>query len=94
MPNCSGCKNLKVKKTKEGKVAGKLYFCELHHEYRYVNEKGCDKFEKNKKITKDIIKEIEEESKKYDDSPIMVGFYLTILIILIVLGLIMGVFHF
>lgn len=90
---CCSCKYLNENCKKEGKVSGCLYYCSKIKAYVNGASDSCDDycFEYGRKVyTRD---EIYNDGKTYYNDTTPVGFYLVILIILIILGLFLGVFN-
>lgn len=77
----------------EGRVNGSLYYCSKLKTYVNGASGSCDNYciDHGRKIyTRD---EIYDDGKKYYNDTTPVGFYLVVLIILIILGLFLGVFN-
>lgn len=90
---CCSCKYLNENKKIEGRVNGSLYYCSKLKTYVNGASGSCDNYfiDHGRKIyTRD---EIYDDGKKYYNDTTPVGFYLVVLIILIILGLFLGVFN-
>ena len=85
------CKYLDVNNKKEGKVNGCLYYCKLRQEYVYGCDGTCEKFENERRDSK-VIEKIYKEGKEYDDINASPEVLLIIIIILVIMGMVMGVF--
>lgn len=89
--NCVNCKYLDINNKKEGKVNGCLYYCKLRQEYVYGCDGTCEKFENERRDSK-VIEKIYQEGKEYDDINASPEALLIIIIILVIMGMVMGVF--
>lgn len=90
---CCSCKYLNENCKIEGRVNGSLYYCSKLKTYVNGASGSCDNYciDHGRKIyTRD---EIYDDGKKYYNDTTPVGFYLVVLIILIILGLFLGVFN-
>ena len=90
-PKCYKCKNLDVKKKTAGEESGAVYYCKKVKGNVNPASPGCDKFEDGKRDYYDD-KEILKDGKDYSNDTKSPMFYLIVFIILLVLGLILGVF--
>lgn len=90
--SCSSCKYLDGKNKCDGKVSGCKYYCSKVGGYVDGSSNGCDKYEKTYSRTNYECNKIYEEGKHFYNDNTSNGVYLVILIILIILGLILGVF--
>ena len=88
---CGQCVFLKEKYEKVGNGGGKKYYCEYLKDYVYGCS-SCSNFKSDKKRNGDKVKMIVEDGKEYDNG-IPVSLYFLLLLILIILGLILGVFQ-
>lgn len=89
--NCAYCDNLDPKKKVPGKVSGNLYYCKKLKTFVNPTMKGCEKYTKSKRKyyeSDDMLR----EGREYNNDIIPNGLYLAILIILIIIGLIFGLF--
>lgn len=84
------CANLDVKKKQPGKVSGNLYYCKKLKTYVNPSKFKCEKFSKDDKRLENH--EIYEDGKNYYNDNTPIGLYVFVLIVLIIVGLIMGVF--
>ena len=89
---CCSCKNLDPKKKSPGKANGNLYFCKKAKTFVYASSSKCKNFEKASGRKSYEIDEIYKESKLYDNDTTPLGLYVILLIVLVIVGLIMGVF--
>ena len=67
------------------------YFCKKNKVYVNAAKTTCEHYEKSYR-QKDLDSDIYEDSKEYYDNDTPLSFYIVILIVLIIIGLIMGVF--
>lgn len=89
---CAYCSCLEDKNKKEGCACGCLYYCKVKKEYIYATDMQCDHFKKTSRDEK-LIKNLLEESKVYDNFAISPEFLLLLFVILVIIGLIIGVFR-
>ena len=90
---CCSCKYLNENCKMEGKVSGSLYYCSKLKPSVNGASGRCANYciDHGRKVyTRD---EIYDDGKKYYNDTTPVGFYLVVLIILIILGLFLGVFN-
>ena len=92
MPYCYNCKYLDKEKKKQGKVDGNLYYCQKNKAYINAAKDTCPNFSKSERRSWEN-DEIYQDSKKYYDNDTPLGFYIFILVVLIILGLILNVFN-
>ena len=92
-PKCYKCKNLDAEKKSAGAASGNIYFCKKHKKYINPIDPGCDKFEESKR-KKEENEEILKDGKEYSNDTNSVGFLVLVFVILVILGLILGVFRF
>lgn len=90
---CSTCKYLNLKDGKDGRVAGRVYWCTLKKEYVRASDNACPNKEENN-LSSDKIAKIETEGKEYYNDITPVALYFIIAFILLIIGLFMGVFTF
>lgn len=91
---CSDCSNLDTKKKKAGKIRGNLYYCKKLKQYVNTTMYACEKFDKTYSRKKYENDEIYDDGKKFlDDDNTPVGLLVAVFFILLILGLIMGVFQ-
>jgi hypothetical protein len=90
MAGCNSCKNLKEKDRKEGNL-GAVYFCSKKKTY-VSGASVCDDYSED--IMRKTFKrdEIYRDGIKFSNDKTPIGAYVFVLIILVVLGLILGVF--
>lgn len=91
---CYNCSKLKASDKKEGKGNGTLYFCSKHKKYVSGASDGCDAYEYDimrKQTEKD---EIYKNGLNYSDDNTPISVYIGIIVILVILGLIIGIFKF
>lgn len=88
---CFNCKYLDVKKKKTGACNGAVYYCKKNNCLIYDN-KICSNFVKDEKREKEVIEKIEEDTNNYDNIKTPPEVLFAIFILLVILGLIMGVF--
>lgn len=90
--NCYNCKNLDTSKKKPGAYDGCLYYCKKNKMFVNPAKYVCANYTKG---DRDYLKDdkIYEDGKKYYDDATPIWVYAIILVILLVLGLILGVFH-
>lgn len=88
---CAYCNCLDVGNKSSGCVSGCLYYCKLKKEYINANDEKCDDFEKCSKEEK-IIEKMIDDGRGYDDIPFSASTLFVFSVILIIVGLIMGVF--
>ncbi len=88
---CSSCKHLDINNKKDGVVSGALYYCTLRKEYVYADG-ICHDIINDANRDKEIINNIKEETKLYDDIPISPEILIFIIVILVLLGLMLDVF--
>lgn len=89
--NCYNCGNLDPNKKKPGRVSGNLYFCKKQNKFVNAETYGCDKHvPSNRQGYKN--EEIYKDSRSYSNDTTPTWFYLIVLGVLIIIGLIMGVF--
>ena len=88
---CNSCAYLKSSNKKHGKVDGCLYYCACKKTYVNATSKSCDNY---KSAYRDsyTLNEIYRNSDDFYDDDTPVSTYLVILIIMIITGLILGVF--
>lgn len=89
---CGQCAFLKEKYYKEGNGGGKEYYCEYLKEYVCGSCRGCSNYQKDEKRSNDKVNTIINDGKTYDNG-IPVEMYFLLLLILVILGLILGVFQ-
>ena len=87
---CGQCVFLKEKYERIGNGGGKKYYCEYLKDYVYGNS-TCPNFKSDGKRSSDKVKTIIEDGKEYDNG-IPVSLYFLFLLLLIIIGLILGVF--
>ncbi len=90
--NCSDCKYLDINKKQKGAVSGCLYYCSKKKGFISGADNICENFERTYARKRIEINEIYEEGKNFYDNTTPLWFYVVTLIILIILGLILGVF--
>ena len=88
MNNCYNCDNLDPKKKSAGKLDGSLYYCKKLKTYVNAYRDGCEKWEKSDRKSYEN-DEFYEQGKKYynDDKPL--GFYLFLLVLVIIFCIIL-----
>lgn len=87
---CYRCANLDVKQKSPGKVDGNLYYCKKLKTYVNPSSFKCEKFVANDNRVENH--EVYEQGKKYYNDKTPIALYLVLLVILIIVGLILGVF--
>ena len=92
MKNCADCRYLREDKKKDGKVSGCCYYCTKIKEYVNGANSICDNFEKSYSRKYTTIEKIYKDGKDYWNNDTPLPLVLFILVVLIILGLIMGVF--
>lgn len=96
---CADCDFLDTKKEKKGKVSGSMFLCKKQTKAKkkdvYVNPRDnrCDNFEVTWKRNTFDRQRIYDKGKYWNDNDTPISTYLIILILLIVAGLILGVFN-
>ena len=89
---CSDCENLKTDKKKEGSIDGCMYYCKKLDKMVPGNF-SCEKFSKSYSRKSYEMQKIYTEGRKYSDkvkgNPAVLA---VLLLILVILGLIFGVF--
>lgn len=88
---CSNCKYLKITDKKEGLSSGELYYCTIKNQHVYASDK-CNNHETDYKRNKQIIEEINESSKNFDDISFSPEALFMILVLLIVIGFLSNAF--
>lgn len=88
---CHSCGNLDAKKKSKGKASGALYFCKKNKSFVNPTSKGCKNYKKcsRKPWEND---EIYNDGKLYFNDIIPAIVYIIIFFILIIIGLLSGVF--
>ena len=89
---CADCANLDDKKSQDGKVSGKLYYCKKLKQYVNTTMDACEKFDQTYSRKRSKVDEIYDDGKKFDNDNTPLGFLIVVFIILVILGLILGVF--
>lgn len=89
---CAYCNCLDDKNKKEGCTSGCLYYCKVKKEYIYANNMQCDHFKKSSR-DEELVNNLIEESKVYDNILISEDSLLLLFVILVIIGLIIGVFR-
>ena len=89
---CSDCVNLDVNNKKAGKVSGNLYYCKKIKKYVNPSMCNCENFDKTYSRKKYDNELIYEDGKNFYDDDTPLGLLVVIFFILLILGLIMGVF--
>lgn len=95
---CCSCDFLDVKKEKKGKVSGSKFLCKKKTKEKkkdtYVNptDVACEKHDKtwNRNVFQN--QDIYNKGKHYDDNDTPISSYVIVLVLLIIFGLIFGVF--
>ena len=88
---CCHCKYLVESNRKEGKSSGAVYYCKKKKVY--VNGNGyCDSFDKDYGKSSYTVNEIYHDGKEFYDDDTDPGFYLVVLITMIILGTIVNLF--
>ena len=90
---CCSCKFLVEKNKIEGKVNGSLYYCSKLKTYVNGANDKCDDYYLAQGRGGTVRDEIYNDGRKYYDDTTPIGFYLVVLVILIILGLFLGVFN-
>ena len=89
--NCYNCANLDKEKKSAGKLMGNLYYCKKNKVFVNAATNGCEKWSKSsRKGYEDD--EIYKDSKDYYNNNTPIGVLAFVLIVLVILGLILGVF--
>lgn len=89
---CSDCDKLDAKKKSAGKTSGNLYYCKKIKKYINPTQIGCENFENCYKRGWYEKNQIYDDGKAYDNSSGSWQFYGIVFIILVILGIILGVF--
>lgn len=90
--NCADCRYFDASKKKEGAISGCYYYCSKKKCFISGANNICENFVRTYARKQYEINEIYEEGKKFYDNTTPLWFYVTVLIILIILGLLLGVF--
>ena len=88
---CGQCAFLKENDYREGNGGGKKYYCEYLRDYTCGSDHCCAAFKKNVKRSADNIEKIITDGKNYDNG-IPAETYFFLVFLLLILGLILGVF--
>lgn len=88
---CYNCDNLDKDKKAAGKVSGNLYYCKKLKTYVNPTYDGCEKFVKSSRKPYEN-DDIYKDGKSYYNDKTPLGIYIIVIIILLIIGLIMGVF--
>lgn len=88
---CAYCNCLDVGNKNAGCVSGCLYYCKSKKEYINANDEKCEEFVKCSKEEK-IVEKMIDDGRVYDDIPFSASTLFVFSVILIIVGLIMGVF--
>ncbi len=91
--SCSSCKYLKESTKKVGAVSGAIYYCSKAEKYVNACNNGCSDFSNDYGRKTYNCNKIYEEGEHYYNDSTQNEFYLLILIIMIILGLILGLFN-
>ena len=88
--NCYNCSNLDPKQKSAGKLDGNLYYCKKLKTYVNAAKDGCEKWDKadRKSYEND---ELYEQGKKYYNDNKPLGYYLFLLILIIIFCILMTI---
>lgn len=89
--SCASCANLKTSKKKKGGASGCVYYCSKNKCFVNGSNDSCNNYKSSYRTNYECNK-IYDEGKSYSDDTTPISFYLVILIILVILGLIFNVF--
>ena len=89
---CSSCQFLNETRKKDGAVSGAIYFCAKKNKYVYGYDNKCESYEKTYSRYSLNCSTIYEDGQNYYNDTKSTSFYLTILIILIIIGLLINIF--
>ena len=90
--NCADCRYFDTSKKKEGAISGCYYYCAKKKEFVSGFNDVCQNFDRTYSRNRYEVNKLYEEEKQFYDYTTPLMFYVIILIILIVWGLILGVF--
>jgi len=91
---CCSCEYLKESNKKNGKVNGCVYFCAKTKKYVNGSSDACENYKLDRLRKTHIRDEIYKNGKKFYNDETPVSLYLFIVIVLVVVGLIAGLFTF
>ena len=89
--SCSSCAYLDESKKKDGVCSGCIYYCKKNKCFVNGCNSSCNEYKSSFRSNYECSK-IYDEGKSYSDDTTPVSFYLVILVVLVILGLIMNVF--
>ena len=81
---CAYCNCLDNKNKKEGCASGYLYYCKVKREYIYANDSQSDSFKKSSR-DEELVNNLIEESKVYDNILISEDSLLLLFVILVII---------
>ena len=88
---CSSCKYLNTEKKYEGAVSGCKYYCEKFKSYMDGSQYSCDNYEKNYGRSNYTCDKICDDGNNFYDDNKSVGYYIFVLVVIIILGLLSSV---
>lgn len=89
---CSSCKYLNTDKKYEGCVSGCKYYCEKYKTYIDGSQYSCDNYEKHYGRSNYTCDKICEDGNNFHDDDKSISYYITVLILIIIGGLILKLF--
>ena len=87
--SCSSCDYLNEGKESKGKVSGACYFCIKNKKYVNGSNSSCKDYKMTVSRKNYICDKIYNEDLRYNNDDKPVSFYLVILIIIVIIGLIL-----
>lgn len=88
---CSSCKYLKEDKKYEGAVSGCKYYCSKFETYIDASQYSCEKYEKSYSRNNYTCDKMCDDGRNFYDDDRPLSFYIFMLIIIIVVGLIITI---
>ena len=89
--SCSSCKYLKEDNKKDGLVCGCCYYCSKKEKYINGTNDVCDKYGLSYSRNTYTCNKIYEDGEKYCDDSTSIGFYLVLLIFLVIVAIIVNI---
>lgn len=89
---CSGCKYLNTDKKYEGAVSGCKYYCEKYKTYIDGSQYSCENYEKSYSRSNYTCDKICDDGNNFYDDNRSVSFYIFVLILIIIGGLLLNLF--
>ena len=90
---CNSCIYLQENKKIDGKLTGAVYFCSKNKKFVSGADNSCDTYKVDPLRKTSLRDEIYRNGKKYANDNTEPGTYLTILIIVIIIGIIITIFN-